>query len=73
MKYIQDFPFTLEGHTFHSLRHAFATTLAMRGFPLPFIQREMGHASCATTAGYIHIPADDIEEFPDLLTREDDS
>ncbi len=73
MKYIQDFPFTLEGHTFHSLRHSFATALAMRDFPLPLIQKEMGHASCATTAGYIHVPAEDTREFPDLLAGEDDS
>lgn len=70
MDYIQTFDFYLHGHSFHSLRHGYATEMAMIGVPLPVIQESMGHASAATTSVYIH--CDEYEkELPDLFTQGD--
>ena len=46
----------------HGLRHSLAAELMMEGIPVPIIQRQLGHASLATTATYLdHIsPADVI-------------
>lgn len=74
-EHIQGFDFVLPFHTFHSLRHAYATELSMRGVPLPAIQKSMGHTSAATTANYIHTPNDDMTIHVDLLDfdeRKDD-
>lgn len=72
-EYIQAFPFSLPAHTFHSLRHSFATQMAMRGVPLPEIQKIMGHASAATTANYIHTPDSLSDKLPDILDRKGDT
>lgn len=69
--YIKGFPFSLPEHTFHSLRHSFATMLAWKNVPLPQIQKLMGHASAATTATYIHINESYLVELPDVLTRKE--
>lgn len=37
----------------HSARHGFAT-LAVRQYPLPDVQRALGHANVATTSLYLH-------------------
>lgn len=68
-EYIQTFSFTLPDHTFHGLRHAYATELAERGIPLPHIQKLMGHSTAATTACYIHTPDELPGELPDILDR----
>lgn len=71
--YVQAFPFTLPNHTIHSLRHSFATELAMKNVPLPVIQKMMGHTSAATTAVYIHMPADNLSlPHIDLLDKKED-
>jgi integrase len=44
----------LSGHTFHSLRHTYATECAKGGIPTPHIARSMGHSSTTTTEGYLH-------------------
>lgn len=47
----------------HGLRHTLAYELMQEGVPVPIIQRQLGHASLATTAVYLdHIaPLDVIE------------
>lgn len=44
----------------HALRHAHAAELTWEGVPLPLIQRQLGHASLATTDRYLRsiAPAD---------------
>ena len=37
----------------HGLRHAHAVELAREGVPVPIIQRQLGHASLATTSRYL--------------------
>jgi integrase len=44
----------IEGKSFHSLRHAFATRLANAGVTPEQIGRWMGHSSTRITEGYIH-------------------
>lgn len=39
----------------HTLRHTFASHLAMRGVPLPAIKELMGHSSITTTMRYAHV------------------
>lgn len=39
----------------HVLRHTYATMEALRGVPVPLIQRRMGHASIETTMRYVHV------------------
>ena len=72
LAYAQTFEFFLEGHSFHSLRHAYATQLAMKGVPLPMIAKSMGHTSVATTAKYIHLPEDTEYELPDCLDPDEE-
>jgi len=45
----------------HGFRHTFAVNLARNGMPVPFIQRQLGHESLATTGIYLaEISTDDI-------------
>lgn len=41
-------------HTFHELRHTYATECDKAGIPTPHIAKSMGHSSTETTEGYIH-------------------
>lgn len=41
--------------TWHSLRHSFASQLAMAGVPLPQIQAWMGHSTITMTMRYAHL------------------
>jgi len=43
---------------FHTLRHTFASWLAIRGTPLYTIQRLMGHKSIKMTERYAHLCPD---------------
>ena len=47
-----------EGFCFHSLRHSYATTLALRNVSIFAIKTSMGHKSVQTTENYIHLPSD---------------
>lgn len=44
----------IHGHSFHDLRHTYATDCSNRGIPMPHIAASLGHAKQATTDGYIH-------------------
>ncbi|MEX1005468.1 MAG: tyrosine-type recombinase/integrase [Acidimicrobiia bacterium] len=47
----------------HGLRHTHAFELVMEGVPIPVIQRQLGHASLATTDKYLsHIAPRDVVE-----------
>jgi site-specific recombinase XerD len=37
----------------HMFRHTFAVELAREGVPMPYIQRQLGHSSLATTTRYL--------------------
>ena len=48
----------------HGLRHTMAYELLMEGVPIPVIQRQLGHASLATTDTYLsHIAPKQVLEF----------
>ena len=51
----------------HSLRHSFATHLIESGTPLHVVKRLMGHTSVMTTAGYLHISKQTIEQIKSPL------
>ena len=38
------------GHTFHGLRHTYASQLAQTGTPLPVIAEQLGHANTTTVS-----------------------
>lgn len=44
----------LAGHTFHGLRHTYATECARAGIPTPHIAQSLGHRNLTTTRNYIH-------------------
>lgn len=46
----------------HTLRHTLATALLRRGLDLRFIQKQLGHASVATTQIYTHVDTDALRE-----------
>jgi site-specific recombinase XerD len=47
----------------HGLRHSMAYELMMEGVPVPIVQRQLGHASLATTQRYLdHIAPKDVIE-----------
>lgn len=47
----------IEGVTWHTLRHTFASRLVMRGVNLKTVQLLMGHKSIVMTARYAHLAA----------------
>lgn len=46
----------------HTLRHTLATTLLKRGLDIRFIQKQLGHASVATTQVYTHVDTSALQE-----------
>ncbi len=46
----------------HTLRHTLATALLRRGLDLRFIQKQLGHASVATTQIYTHVDTGALRE-----------
>ena len=46
----------------HTLRHTLATALLRHGLDLRFIQKQLGHASVATTQLYTHVDTDALKE-----------
>lgn len=51
----------------HTLRHTFASHLAMRGVPLPAIKELMGHATITTTMRYAHVAPSTLRSAIDML------
>jgi site-specific recombinase XerD len=45
----------IEGVTWHTLRHTFASRLVMAGVDLKTVQELMGHKTIAMTARYAHL------------------
>jgi integrase len=51
----------------HTLRHTFASHLAMRGVPMPAIKELLGHASITTTMRYAHVAPSTLRAAIDML------
>jgi integrase len=51
----------------HTLRHSFASHLAMKGVPLNAVQILMGHSNIATTMRYAHLAQSTLRTAIDLL------
>jgi len=51
----------------HTLRHTFASHLAMRGVPLPAIKELMGHSSITTTMRYAHLAPSTLRAAIEML------
>jgi site-specific recombinase XerD len=48
------------GYTMYSVRHSFATHLALRGVPINVIRALLGHKDIQTTGKYLHVAATDL-------------
>lgn len=46
----------------HNFRHTFGSQLAMKGAPIEFIQRELGHNDSNITTRYTNIPIEEIRK-----------
>ncbi len=53
--------------TLHTFRHSFASHHAMRGTPLPILQKLMGHKTYATTERYAHLQPDSLRKYATKL------
>lgn len=51
----------------HTLRHTFASHLAMRGVPMPAIKELLGHSSITTTMMYAHVAPSTLREAIHML------
>ena len=51
----------------HTLRHTFASQLAMAGAPMKAIQELMGHADMKTTLRYAHLTPSTLQDVMNLL------
>jgi integrase len=51
----------------HTLRHSFASHLALRGVPLPAIKELMGHSTITTTMRYAHVAPSTLRAAIDML------
>ncbi|MGY3132302.1 integrase [Bradyrhizobium sp. USDA 4501] len=51
----------------HTLRHTFASHLAMRGVPLPAIKELMGHSTITTTMRYAHVAPSTLRTAIEML------
>lgn len=54
---------------FHTLRHTFASWLAIRGVPLLVISQLLGHSSITMTQRYAHLCPDSRQSAVDLLAH----
>jgi integrase len=57
----------LRKFTWHSLRHTFASQLAMKGAPLHAVQALLGHSSISTTMRYAHVAPSALRTAIDML------
>jgi integrase len=51
----------------HTLRHTFASHLAVKGVPVPVVQALLGHASISTTMRYAHVAPSALRSAIDML------
>ena len=54
----------------HTLRHTFASHLAMKGVPMTAVQQLMGHSSITTTMRYAHLAPSTLRAAIDMLNPE---
>ena len=52
----------LQNVTLHTLRHTFASQLAIAGVPLRYVQELMGHQSFQTTLQYAHLSEEHVKK-----------
>lgn len=52
----------VKSHSFHDLRHTYATECQRKGISMPHISERLGHSHEETTEGYIHVT--DICPYP---------
>jgi len=57
----------LRKFTWHSLRHTFASQLAMKGVPLHVVQALLGHSTIVMTMRYAHVAPSALRTAIDLL------
>lgn len=57
---------------FHTLRHTFASWLAMAGVPIKTIQELMRHESLASTMVYAHLSPDHLQAASESLNMEEE-
>jgi integrase len=58
---------------FHTMRHTFASRLAMAGVPLYTIKEAMGHHTIAMTERYAHLMPDTLREAMQVLEEKPDN
>ncbi len=55
--------------TFHTLRHTFASWLAISGIPIYTIQQLLGHKSLKVTIRYAHLSPENFKKAAEVLSR----
>jgi site-specific recombinase XerD len=55
--------------TMHTLRHSFATHMLEAGVDVMTLQKILGHRQLSTTARYLHLRGDYLQQLPSLLDR----